>query len=108
MMDHQHKDHKYMFIKYFMTDDHDEITRIFDTTFAECIRSNRSNRSNRNMNLFVETLDLRISKLMDEREEEMRQPFEIMISDYRLSVEQLKNDLYERFNVKDLKDIDCI
>ena len=82
-----------------MKTDNDELVRVFNKTYAETIKNNQ------NVKQFSELLDLRFNKFMDEREEIIRQPFEKMISDYRLTLEKLKIKIFQEYKVDQVKSI---
>jgi len=64
-----------------MENDQHEMNKIFNKTYNQIMRENR------NMESFIESLDKRINKYLDEREEEIRTPIEKMINDFRLLTE---------------------
>ena len=53
----------------------------------------------------MEQFDNRFSKYVDEKEEELRTPFEQMIANYRASLEKAKQSIYDRFKIKEIKSI---
>jgi len=62
-----------------MKSDYHELKKLFNQTYAETVRNNQSIKS------FNQLLDAKVEKLLDERDEMLRLPFEKMLSDYRLS-----------------------
>ena len=57
-----------------MKNDQDELKKIFNETYAQTMKDNQNIKS------FIQILDDRINKLLDEREETIRMPFERMIN----------------------------
>jgi len=61
---------------------------IFNESYMQIIKDNQ------NIDSFIEVLDGKFNKFIDEREEQIRTPFEVMIADYRQSLETYKHSLY--------------
>ena len=56
----------------------------------------------------MEQFDKEFNKYADEKEEELRTPFEQMIANYRASLQKAKQSIYDRFKVKEVKSIQQI
>ena len=56
----------------------------------------------------MEQFDKEFNKYLDEKEEQLRTPFEKMIANYRASLEKAKQNIYDRFKVKEVKSIQQI
>ena len=89
-------------IEFLMENDENEIKRIFDDEYLKNMKEGMDVKQ------FLKQFDNEFNKYLDEKEEELRTPFEQMITNYRASLEKAKYDIYDEFNVEDIKSIQQI
>ena len=77
VLDKKHIDHRFIMVKPLLKDDEYEVKRIFDNEYIEKMKNDKDAEQ------FVKQFDDKFNKYLNEREEELRTPFERMIADYR-------------------------